>query len=87
MFSLSIHTLFSLIYMIQEQAIKIKRGFVDRWWGQVHYRTAGNGPTLVLTHKTYFSSRSFIRVMPLLALNVRREFGSKLETAETLILS
>lgn len=36
-------------------------------WGQVHYRTAGSGPTLVLTHKTYFSSRSFLRVMPLLA--------------------
>ena len=57
--------------MIQEQAIKIKRGFVDRSWGQVHYRTAGNGPVLVLTHKTYFSSRSFIRVMPLLALDFR----------------
>jgi pimeloyl-ACP methyl ester carboxylesterase len=57
--------------MIQEQAIKIKRGFVDRPWGQVHYRTAGNGPALVLTHKTYFSSRSFIRVMPLLTADFR----------------
>lgn len=57
--------------MIQQQAITIKRGFVDRSWGQVHYRTAGNGPVLVLTHTTYFSSRSFIRVMPLLALDFR----------------
>ncbi len=57
--------------MIQKQPIKIKRGFVDREWGQVHYRTAGNGPALVLTHKTYFSSRSFMRVMPFLAPNFR----------------
>lgn len=57
--------------MIQEQTIKIKRGFVDRSWGQVHYRTAGNGSALVLTHKTYFSSRSFMRVIPLLASNFR----------------
>lgn len=57
--------------MIQDQAIKIKRGFVDRPWGQVHYRTAGSGPALVITHKSYFSSRSFIRVMPLLARDFR----------------
>ena len=36
-------------------------------WGQVHYRTAGSGPALVLTHKTYFSSRVFVTLMPLLA--------------------
>ncbi|MEH2451972.1 alpha/beta fold hydrolase [Nostoc sp.] len=57
--------------MIQQQAIKIKRGFVDQSWGQVHYRTAGNGSVLVLTHKTYFSSRSLLRVMPLLARDFR----------------
>ncbi|MBP5972138.1 alpha/beta hydrolase [Brasilonema sp. CT11] len=53
--------------MSQHLPIAIKRGFVDRSWGQVHYRMAGSGPVLVLTHKTYFSSRSFIRLMPLLA--------------------
>jgi pimeloyl-ACP methyl ester carboxylesterase len=53
--------------MSQDLPITIKRGFVDRSWGQVHYRTAGSGPALVLTHKTYYSSRSFLRVMPLLA--------------------
>ncbi|MUG99563.1 alpha/beta fold hydrolase [Scytonema sp. UIC 10036] len=57
--------------MISEQVIKIKRGFVDRPWGQLHYRTAGNGPVLVLTHKTYFSSRSFLRAIPLLAPHFR----------------
>jgi pimeloyl-ACP methyl ester carboxylesterase len=53
--------------MSQDLPITIKRGFVDRSWGQVHYRTAGSGPALVLSHKTYYSSRSFLRVMPLLA--------------------
>lgn len=36
-------------------------------WGQVHYREAGSGKPLVLTHKTYFSSRTFVRLIPLLA--------------------
>ncbi|MEH2425590.1 MAG: alpha/beta hydrolase [Nostoc sp.] len=57
--------------MSQQKPIKIKRGFVEQEWGQVHYRTVGNGPTLVLLHKTYFSSRSFIRLMPLLAADFR----------------
>jgi haloalkane dehalogenase len=48
-------------------SLEIKRRFVDMPWGQVHYRTAGSGAPLVLTHKTYFSSRTFERVLPLLA--------------------
>ncbi len=52
-------------------SIKIRRGFVDMEWGQVHYRTAGSGPVLVLTHKTYFSSRTMLRVIPLLAQHFR----------------
>ncbi len=55
--------------MSQDLPITIKRGFVDRSWGQVHYRTAGSGPALVLTHKTYYSSdeaaRQALRRLPL----------------------
>lgn len=53
--------------MSQDLSIMIRRGFVDLPWGQVHYRMAGSGPVLVLTHKTYYSSRSFVRLIPLLA--------------------
>jgi pimeloyl-ACP methyl ester carboxylesterase len=50
---------------------KIRRGFIDMEWGQVHYRTMGSGMPLILTHKTYFSSRTMQRVMPLLAKHFR----------------
>jgi pimeloyl-ACP methyl ester carboxylesterase len=47
--------------------ITITRGFISLDWGQVHYRMAGHGIPLLLLHKTDFSSRSYSKVLPLLA--------------------
>ena len=46
---------------------RIKQGFVDIPEGQIHYRTAGDGPALLLIHNTSFSSDCFLDVMPILA--------------------
>ena len=46
---------------------RIKQGFVDIPEGQIHYRTAGDGPALLLLHLTTFSSDVFSDVMPILA--------------------
>ena len=48
----------------------VRRGFVDTSLGQLHYRTAGAGPPLVLLHNTWLSSRMFGADLPRLA----REF-------------
>jgi pimeloyl-ACP methyl ester carboxylesterase len=48
-----------------------KQGYVDLPEGQIHYRTAGTGPPLLLLHLTTFSSDLFADVMPLLAARYR----------------
>jgi pimeloyl-ACP methyl ester carboxylesterase len=55
--------------MVSEQT-RVRRGFVRTSLGQLHYRTAGDGPPLVLLHNTWLSSRMFGAVLPQLA----REF-------------
>ncbi len=42
-------------------------GYVDGLWGQVHYRTCGDGVPVILLHQTSVSSLMFARAMPLLA--------------------
>ncbi len=49
---------------------RVRRGFVATSLGQLHYRTAGAGPPLVLLHNTWLSSRMFGAALPGLA----REF-------------
>lgn len=44
----------------------MKRGYVDIPEGQIHYRTEGNGPPLLLLHQSVFSSDEYSRVIPLL---------------------
>jgi len=44
-----------------------QRGFVDTPFGQMHYRSAGNGRPLILLHQVPLSSLEFCDVMPILA--------------------
>lgn len=44
-----------------------RRGFVDLPEGQIHYRTAGEGPPVLLLHQTPRSSDEYRDVIPLLA--------------------
>ena len=44
-----------------------RRGFVATSAGQLHYRTAGAGPPLVLLHNAWLSSRMFGAALPRLA--------------------
>lgn len=48
-------------------ANKIKKGYVDGPFGQIHYRETGNGPMLFLLHQSPLSGAMFSPVMPLLA--------------------
>ncbi len=48
-----------------------RQGYVDLPEGQIHYRTAGTGPPLLLLHLTTFSSDLFADVIPLLAAKYR----------------
>ena len=52
-------------------SIPIKQGFADVPEGQIHYRTAGEGPTLLLLHLTTASSDIYADVMPILATRFR----------------
>jgi haloalkane dehalogenase len=45
----------------------VRRGFVDGLWGQVHYRSCGEGPAIVMMHQTSVSSAMFEAGMPALA--------------------
>jgi pimeloyl-ACP methyl ester carboxylesterase len=47
------------------------RGFVDTPKGQIHYRTAGEGKSVLLLHQTPRSSAEFLGVIPLLAKSMR----------------
>lgn len=50
---------------------RIRRGFVDVSFGQVHYRYAGHGPTLVLLHASPGSSKQLESLIRRLAENFR----------------
>ena len=52
-------------------SIRVKQAFVDLPEGQVHYRTAGEGPNLVLLHLTTSSSDGFSDIIPVLATKYR----------------
>ena len=45
----------------------IERGYVEIPEGQMHYRTIGNGPVVMLLHQVVRSSDEYRRVMPVLA--------------------
>jgi pimeloyl-ACP methyl ester carboxylesterase len=46
---------------------RIRRGYVDAGYGQVHFRHCGRGTPLVLLHWTPISSRQYAHCLPLLA--------------------
>ena len=46
---------------------RIRRGYVDVSWGQVHYRWAGSGPPVVLLHDSPRSSVLHVDLMAALA--------------------
>jgi pimeloyl-ACP methyl ester carboxylesterase len=50
---------------------RIRRGFVDVSFGQVHYRYAGQGPTIVLLHASPGSSKQLEALIRRLAENFR----------------
>ena len=49
----------------------MKRGYADTPEGQVHYRTEGNGETLLLLHKAGLSSDEFTEMLPFLGKKYR----------------
>ena len=49
----------------------MKRRYIDVEHGQLHYRELGDGPPLVLFHKTPSSSIQYVRAIPLLAKRFR----------------
>jgi pimeloyl-ACP methyl ester carboxylesterase len=49
----------------------VRRGYADVSFGQVHYREHGEGPPLVLLHKTPSSSIQYARALPLLGERFR----------------
>ena len=53
------------------RGVPIRQGYVDLPEGQIHYRTAGEGPLLLLLHITSFSSDQFLEVLPILAAENR----------------
>jgi pimeloyl-ACP methyl ester carboxylesterase len=53
----------------------LKRGFVDTPDGQIHYRSAGDGPPVVVLHPTPASSKSLIPVVEALAARGMRGIG------------
>ena len=46
---------------------RIRQGFADLPEGQIHYRTAGEGPPLLFLNLTTASSDGLLEVMPILA--------------------
>jgi pimeloyl-ACP methyl ester carboxylesterase len=53
------------------QSVKVRRGFLDIPEGQIHYRTAGDGPPLVIVHPHTYSSELFAEVIPIMATKYR----------------
>ena len=51
--------------------IRIKRGFVDTFDGQIFYREAGEGPPMVLIHQILRTSLDYKFVMSVLAISHR----------------
>ncbi len=52
--------------------MRIRGGYIDSDWGQVHYRTAGTaGPWVVLFHESPLSSRVYESVLPVLGEGCR----------------
>lgn len=52
--------------------MRIRRGYVEIGDGrQIHYRAMGEGPAVVLLHKTPSSSIQFVRALPILARHHR----------------
>lgn len=47
------------------------RGYANTRHGQIHYRTAGDGPPLLLLHATPHSSRVYKKLVPLLSPHCR----------------
>lgn len=56
-----------MTYGVLAEGATLKRAFADTSLGQIHYRTVGSGPPLVLLHNTWLSSRMFFGVIPDLA--------------------
>src|SRR5580700_1341608 len=50
---------------------EIRRGFADTPGGQIHYRTAGSGPIVLMLHQTPRSSDEFLDVIPAFAKHFR----------------
>lgn len=50
----------------QEPAVRIRKGYVDGPFGQVHYYDVGAGPTLILAHQSPACARMFERAFPYL---------------------
>lgn len=50
---------------------KIRRAFADTPEGQIHYRTAGEGETVLMLHQTPRSSDEFLDIIPLFAPHYR----------------
>lgn len=46
---------------------RLRKGYVDGSWGQIHYREIGSGPALFLLHQSPLSGAMFSPAMPLLA--------------------
>lgn len=52
--------------------MKIRGGYVDSDWGQVHYRAAGtSGPWVALFHESPLSSHVYDQVLPILGQRAR----------------
>lgn len=51
--------------------MRVRRAFADTPEGQIHYRTAGDGPPVLLLHQTPRSSDEYHDVIPLLARGLR----------------
>lgn len=56
-----------MTYGALAEGTELRRAFADTSLGQIHYRTTGSGPPLVLLHNTWLSSRMFFGVIPDLA--------------------
>jgi len=54
-----------------EWEVKLKRGYVDLPYGQMHYRTAGEGKVLLMLHQTPSSSDEYLGAMQYLSASFR----------------
>ncbi|MFK7958096.1 MAG: alpha/beta fold hydrolase [Lysobacterales bacterium] len=46
---------------------RVRKGYLDGPFGQVHYYDCGQGPTLILAHQSPVCARQFEKALPLLA--------------------